>query len=238
MIPSIRSHHACTFVHGFVLALALALNLGLSSSAAAQPNVLMMNDYLFPGQQLTSSCRYRFAMQTDGNLVLYDHNGVAHWASNTVGTGKYAVMQPDGNFVIYNTNGVPVWASGTQQWGSSSLRLQNDRNAVIYDATLTPRWATNTWTSSLPSVPSCIWYATKTNVWPGYDLPGGDYEVRTLSGSDLDGNNQAVKCAGYCVVQSQCGSFAYVPSTRQCWLKTTYGNFVKTNGVTAGFVTR
>lgn len=54
-------------------------------------------------------------MQTDGNLVLYDHNR-PKWASGTSGkcTNCFATFQSDGNFVIYNAaNGVAVYSSET-----------------------------------------------------------------------------------------------------------------------------
>src|ERR1044071_5102521 len=47
-------------------------------------------------------------MQQDGNLVIYDENGGARWASNTFGTGHHTNFQPDGNFVVYNSANQPL----------------------------------------------------------------------------------------------------------------------------------
>ena len=58
-------------------------------------------------------------MQTDGNLVCYDVNRSAYWASNTVGKGQppfyKLVMQNDRNIVIYDSGNNAIWASNTQQ---------------------------------------------------------------------------------------------------------------------------
>jgi hypothetical protein len=55
-------------------------------------------------------------------------------------------MQADGNLVIYDANGVVTWASGTNGKGKSpyKLVLQTDRNLVIYDASGKATWATKT----------------------------------------------------------------------------------------------
>ena len=93
--------------------------------------------------------RFQTRMQTDGNLVLYDWNNNALWASNTWNTNaSYAVMQEDGNFVLYDWNGKALWSSGT--WGNPDafLSMQSDGNLVIYAVQnlFTPAaiWATNT----------------------------------------------------------------------------------------------
>jgi hypothetical protein len=101
---------------------------------------LLQNDYL-----LSTSGRYQFILQQDGNLVLYDL-GESHraiWASNTNGRAvSKAIMQSDGNLVIY---GFPdaIWASNTNGKPNSILVAQNDGNVVIYEPQV-PVWATNT----------------------------------------------------------------------------------------------
>lgn len=49
-------------------------------------------------------------MQPDGNLVVYDAQGLDHWSSGTPGNaGAYLVVQNDGNLVIYRTDGESPW---------------------------------------------------------------------------------------------------------------------------------
>jgi hypothetical protein len=98
---------------------------------------------LFPGNKLTGgqsllspSGRYELVMQTDGNLVAYDHgnNNVAYWASNTPGNpGAFFVVQTDGNLVVYGADGKAVlWASYTQGSTPGWFVAQEDSNVVLY----------------------------------------------------------------------------------------------------------
>nr|1B2P_A Chain A, PROTEIN (LECTIN) [Hyacinthoides hispanica]1B2P_B Chain B, PROTEIN (LECTIN) [Hyacinthoides hispanica] len=86
---------------------------------------------------------YRFIMQTDCNLVLYDNNNPI-WATNTggLGNGCRAVLQPDGVLVVITNENVTVWQSPVAgKAGHYVLVLQPDRNVVIYGDAL---WATQT----------------------------------------------------------------------------------------------
>jgi hypothetical protein len=59
---------------------------------------------------------YRLAMQTDGNLVIYDSVNSPVWNTNTFnqGTGPYSlIMQDDCNLVIYDTTNAALWSSKT-----------------------------------------------------------------------------------------------------------------------------
>ena len=112
-----------------------------------------MNDRLFPGQELPIGARlesnngnYKFIMQTDGNLVLYDQNGKAIWASGTNNIAiQRCIMQTDGNLVLYRYDGKAAWSSGTYGKPNSLLNVQNDGNVVIYfDPKPEAVWATGT----------------------------------------------------------------------------------------------
>ncbi len=103
-----------------------------------------------PGQGLEvgesfSSCdgRFALAMQSDGNLVLYE-GSKALWATGTNGKRGFAMyMQGDGNFVLYDTSSRPLWASGTNGSPGSFLAVQTDGNLVVYDGSR-PLWASGT----------------------------------------------------------------------------------------------
>ncbi len=61
--------------------------------------------------------QYVLHLQQDGNLVLYDRDTKATWATMTGDRGQNRLdMQGDGNLVLYASNGQPVWNSGT--WGN------------------------------------------------------------------------------------------------------------------------
>ncbi len=90
--------------------------------------------------------RYVFAMQTDGNLVLYGPSGRALWATSWLRSGwssqQYVVFQGDGNLVTYSNNG-PIWWTGTSGRGANQFIVQGDGNLVVYSPS-GPLWASNT----------------------------------------------------------------------------------------------
>jgi hypothetical protein len=103
-------------------------------------------------------------MQGDGNLVMYSHNHVAIWASNTAGkNGAYLALQNDGNLVVISADGrTALWASGgvdaqldpgqmlwpNQQFQSPNRQyrmvMQSDGNLVLYQGA-TARWSSKTY---------------------------------------------------------------------------------------------
>lgn len=60
----------------------------------------------------------RFSVQADGNMVLYQQNRPI-WATNTSGNGVFLALQTDGNLVVYNSNSRPLWATNTDGGRSS-----------------------------------------------------------------------------------------------------------------------
>jgi len=108
-------------------------------------DTLHQGEKLHAGDELRSSDgRYRAAMQTDGNFVIY--GGSALWASNTSGHNFHVHAQPDRNLVVYDSSGAPKWASGTSEAGTGTCKLimQTDGNLVLYDGAGTPTWASGT----------------------------------------------------------------------------------------------
>jgi hypothetical protein len=112
-----------------------------AAAAAPAPDHLNAGGSLHPGQQLQShNGRYTLVLQTDGNLVLYDHapsGTTARWATATAGrTVVEAVMQADGNFVLYSKPGYnaqdAVWATKSDRNAPAHLILQDDGNLVVY----------------------------------------------------------------------------------------------------------
>ena len=108
---------------------------------------------LNPGERLGAghslgSCdgRFELAMQTDGNLVVYQRSPFrALWSSRTNGRGgEVAVMQADGNLVVYTAGGRPLWSSRTSGHSGSALAMQNDGNLVVYAPRSIATWSSGT----------------------------------------------------------------------------------------------
>ncbi|CAL9119590.1 unnamed protein product [Musa textilis] len=112
---------------------------GLLIPSCSADNILYTDETLYTGQSLTYGS-YRFTIQSDCNLVLYDSDR-AVWSSGTDNRGYNCIlkMQADGNLVIYS-NGNALWASDTSRGQANYiLVLQRDRNVVIYGPAI---WAT------------------------------------------------------------------------------------------------
>lgn len=58
--------------------------------------------------------------------------------TNDEGTARL-IMQSDGNLVLYNKNGKALWASGTAGNAGDRLEVQTDGNLVVYAPSLSPR---------------------------------------------------------------------------------------------------
>ncbi|MEV0737900.1 protein kinase [Streptomyces sp. NPDC050549] len=112
-----------------------------ASGASASPSasgtgdlpdaVVVKAPFTFDPGKVLQTVRSKLIMQTDGNLVLYDKDGTAHWASQTSGEGNTAVFQADGNLVVYNARTQPVWASNTGGAAGATLKVLEDGNMVI-----------------------------------------------------------------------------------------------------------
>lgn len=95
--------------------------------------------------RFVQSCdgRFKFAMQSDGNVVLY-WGTRALWDSKTSNQPGYAIfMQSDGNLVLRSGTQRPIWYTGTHNNPGAWLAVQDDGNVVIY-RNGRPLWATHT----------------------------------------------------------------------------------------------
>ncbi|MFJ8060363.1 protein kinase [Streptomyces sp. NPDC096142] len=105
--------------------------------------VVVKPPFTFEVGKVIETVRSKLIMQPDGNLVLYDASGTAHWASQTQGEGNTAVFQSDGNFVVYDARQQPLWSSDTQGASGAVLKILENGNMVIAtDAQVV--WQTNT----------------------------------------------------------------------------------------------
>jgi hypothetical protein len=85
--------------------------------------------------QSVRSCNEKatLALQTDGNVVLYNDVGASWVAPNTLGRGTALLqIQHDGNLVAYNGALQPLWASNTGGNPGAWVAIQVDCNMVIY----------------------------------------------------------------------------------------------------------
>ncbi len=161
---------------------ATVLALAASSAAMATgahavtvpPSQLTSGQRLAVGQELMSPNQYfRFVMQGDGNVVLYDKANHAMWASNTANKGgNRLIMQGDGNLVLYTAANKPIWASNTANHAGAAVRMQDDGNVVVFRGS-TPLWASQT-SATCEAGEVCFY---DNNTATGF----ADYDTRALS---------------------------------------------------------
>ena len=106
------------------------------------PDRLRPGQSLYAGQQLTApDGRHRFAVQPDGNVVLYGPAGRVLSATGTYVPNSRLTMQADGNLVVYSGSGRPLWDSRT--WGNAGAQvvLRADGNLVLSRTDGSTAWA-------------------------------------------------------------------------------------------------
>ncbi|MEM9539822.1 MAG: S8 family serine peptidase [Cyanobacteria bacterium P01_E01_bin.42] len=96
------------------------------------------------GQEWVTSTGYKFVFQHDGNLVMYNPQGQATWATGTNGTSADVfAVQKDGNVVLYD-NGKAVWATDTAGHVGAYFAIQGDGNLVVYSSANKPLFDSGT----------------------------------------------------------------------------------------------
>jgi len=111
-------------------------------SRYATSDRLLKGQTLVAGKYLRSpNGKYKLAMQSDGNLVLYKSGTtIAIWSSGTYGKPvTKCVMQADGNLVLYDKNNKAYWDTKTYMYSGGFFVVQNDGNLVVYQNG-TARW--------------------------------------------------------------------------------------------------
>jgi len=87
---------------------------------------LCVGDYNQETAILSHNDKFKCIFQNDGNLVVYQSNGIAIWASNT--NGSILSVQEDGNIVIYDSEYSPVWNTGTNGF---NVKFSIDNNGAL-----------------------------------------------------------------------------------------------------------
>jgi len=95
------------------------------------------------GQAWYTCSGYKFILQDDGNLVLYNRRGRAIWAVDPDRRGDTLIMQDDGNMVLYR-RGRALWATDTNGHRGAHFTIQDDGNLVVYSRSGRVLWASHT----------------------------------------------------------------------------------------------
>lgn len=124
-------------IKGLFLSALLLVSFSICAETIVNPNTVISAGQIVHSE----NARYRLAMQTDGNLVLYRNDDAVRWSTATSQGGSFSIMQGDGNFVLYNPNGYPLWHTVTGGNPGAILAVQNDGNLVVYSSAGKALWA-------------------------------------------------------------------------------------------------
>lgn len=107
-----------------------------SATPTQAPERLLIGSDLPAGSMLESpNQRYRFAVQTDGNCVLYRVEGASVsplWGTQTRGGGVRLRLDSRGRMMVVSVSGESLWSSPEHSPGDYQLQIQDDGNLVIY----------------------------------------------------------------------------------------------------------
>ena len=79
------------------------------------------------------SWAFQVTVQADGNVVVYRGGSARWSTGTYGHPGARLALQSDGNLVVYDTRGVALWNSGTYGSGNADqLAMQDDGNLVLY----------------------------------------------------------------------------------------------------------
>jgi hypothetical protein len=114
-------------------------------------DTLLADHILQSGDHLVSANgKVRLEMQAaDGNLVLYDKDGMVVWSSKTTkhGGATLSLQKSDGNLVIYDTSHKALWSS-TPHKGATKAVLHDDCSFTVADDEGNVLWSLGTVCSS------------------------------------------------------------------------------------------
>jgi hypothetical protein len=97
------------------------------------PAILRSGSSMQPGE-LIAIRNLEFVYQGDGNLVLYRKGSPIWSSGTADNNAGSLQMQGDGNLVVYDGQGVPVWSSGTAEFPGGYLGIHSDGRLIMYNS--------------------------------------------------------------------------------------------------------
>jgi hypothetical protein len=101
------------------------------SSAALPPGLVEPPNAELPTGHSWQTPQLKMTMKSTGQLVITGSNGKTRWSSPTNQSGSWATIQGDGNFVIYSHDHIPLWATNTTRNPSSNVYLDLEADGAI-----------------------------------------------------------------------------------------------------------
>jgi RHS repeat-associated protein len=111
--------------------------------------------------------------------------------------GAVASLQSDGNFVVYDTNGIGIWSSGTYGTFSERLDMQDDGRIIIYKSAWNSGTSTGNFNQTTIAHPACdvgtgTGWTGVLGTGSCFVSPNGRYELLMQTDGNLVLNNIGV----------------------------------------------
>ena len=155
-----RGGRAATVV-AVVLAVVASLLVGaLPAGAASGQDRLLGGEVLEPGQGLVSADGTQtLVVQPDGDLGLYDAEGLPRWTAGAAAPGARLTVTADGDVVLVAPDGSTAWSAGTAGVPGAALVVRDDGDVVVEAADGTVVWESGT--AVLPFCPFVNGYISR-----------------------------------------------------------------------------
>ncbi len=107
----------------------------INTSLSSTDTVLHRDDYL-----LSPDAQSALAVQRNGDLALYSNFQLIWETGTQGQTVGQLAMQSDGNLVLYNASNQALWSTQTNGNSGAQLKLQTDGNMVVYSSSNAVLW--------------------------------------------------------------------------------------------------
>lgn len=177
--------------------------------------VLKEGDSILPGKRIQSAKGYMFIYLTNGNIGLYRPNGTVVWQSNVLHTPKNLTLQSDGNLVAYDTEGVPKWSTNTYGQGTGPYVLTLDESVELTDSTKKVLWSTASYlpTTANNTPIAGVAYVKNTLVTFGTWNEGKNANVFSFKAQTTEPTTCNIEDMKKHCDQSNCSGFIHSPAT-------------------------
>ncbi|MDC7121026.1 D-alanyl-D-alanine carboxypeptidase family protein [Cellulomonas fimi] len=146
-----RGRRAAAVVVAVLVAVASVLAGAVPVAAASGQDRLLAGETLEAGHGLVSADGTQtLVVQPDGDLGLYDADGVARWTAGAATPGAHLTVQADGDVVLVAPDGSAVWSTGTAGAAGAALVVRDDGDLVVEAPDGSVAWASGT--AVLPSI--------------------------------------------------------------------------------------
>lgn len=176
-----RGRRAAAVVAAVLAVVASVLLGAVPADAASGQDRLLAGETLEPGHGLVSADGTQtLVVQPDGDLGLYDAEGVPRWTAGATVRGARLTVTAEGDVVLVAPDGATAWSTGTAGAAGAALVVRDDGDLVVEAPDGSVVWESGT--AALPSI-----LTPGGELGPGEALtsPDGRHTLQVLDDGDV-----------------------------------------------------